>query len=76
MITETIKVERCQGNMQIVTTSTSKDISKHSIYYQVLFFATNHKPIPILIRSILEPEILGNHNIHTGTALLLKTIVN
>ena len=25
---------------------------------------------------ILEPEILGNHNINTGTTLLLKTIVN
>ena len=27
-------------------------------------------------KSILEPEILGNHNINTGTTLLLKTIVN
>ena len=27
-------------------------------------------------RPILEPEILGNHNINTGTTLLLKTIVN
>ena len=26
--------------------------------------------------SILEPEILGNHDINTGTTLLLKTIVN
>ena len=26
--------------------------------------------------TILEPEILGNHNINTGTTLLLKTIVN
>ena len=25
---------------------------------------------------ILEPEILGNHNINTGKTLLLKTIVN
>ena len=25
---------------------------------------------------ILEPEILGNHNINNGTTLLLKTIVN
>ena len=26
--------------------------------------------------TILKPEILGNHNINTGTTLLLKTIVN
>ena len=26
--------------------------------------------------TILEPEILGNHNINSGTILLLKTIVN
>ena len=26
--------------------------------------------------NILEPEILGNHNINTGTTLLLLTIVN
>ena len=26
--------------------------------------------------TILEPKILGNHNINTGTTLLLKTIVN
>ena len=26
--------------------------------------------------TILEPEILGNHNINIGTTLLLKTIVN
>ena len=25
---------------------------------------------------MLEPEILGNHNINTGTNLLLKTIVS
>ena len=25
---------------------------------------------------ILGPEILGNHNINTGTTLLLKTIAN
>ena len=25
---------------------------------------------------ILEPEILGNHNINTGASLLLKSIVN
>ena len=28
------------------------------------------------IATILEPEILGNHNKNTGTTLLLKTIVN
>ena len=28
------------------------------------------------LNSILEPEILGNLNINTGTTLLLKTIVN
>ena len=28
------------------------------------------------ISNILEPEILGNHNINTGKILLLKTIVN
>ena len=26
--------------------------------------------------NILEPEILGNHNINTGKILLLKAIVN
>ena len=28
------------------------------------------------IMTIFEPEILGDHNINTGTALLLKTIAN
>ena len=32
--------------------------------------------IQISQRSIFEPEILGNHNINSGTALLLKTTVN
>ena len=40
-----------------------------------------YKPIEHIVkhgslRIILEPEILGNHNINTGTTLLLKTIVN
>ena len=32
--------------------------------------------ILIVNDTIFEPEVLGNHNINTGTTLLLKTIVN
>ena len=39
------------------------------IYVQVFQFL-------LYIVPILEPEILGNHNINTGTTLLLKTIIN
>ena len=36
----------------------------------------NMRNIHIAQYIILEPEILGNHNINNGTTLLLKTIVN
>ena len=34
------------------------------------------KSINETVDNIVGPEILGNHNINTGTSLLFKTIVN
>ena len=47
----------------------------HSCFYLPAQCARSWGRLSISI-PILEPEILGNHNINTGTTLLSKTIVN
>ena len=58
---------------------------KQIIFYILLYiykiskiiFYIDKKFLDIIANpTILEPEILGNHNKNTGATLLLKTIVN
>ena len=49
------------------------DNSKFQLYHNCL---ARLRVVVKFKSTTLTPEILGNHNINTGTTLLLKTIVN
>ena len=62
--------------MVLCTDNTQIRYAVYNVYYTIYNEHFIVGVAQIFRFTILEPEILGNHNINSGTTLLLKTIVN